>query len=275
MLAAAFGSYDATKLLIDGGADVKAVSASRLTALHLCAGDIKKVRLLLDHGADVNARSQMGRTPLLVAAYTNGASEIVKLLLSKGADVKTVDATGLTPLIAAAKVNDTKTAKLLVDRGVDIDARANVGQAATALMGASHNGNAELTRLLLARNAAVNVISAPGSGIVRNGIVEFGSITALHFAALRQDVEVVKLLLEAGAHVDAQDTPGMTPLMWSVSTDRPTQPSFTCCCRKAPILQPDPKWVKPLSTGFANSTPLRLWTNSSCRLHQKQIQNFR
>src|SRR2546428_5871605 len=104
MLAAAFGSLEATKLLIDAGADVKAVSASGTTALHLCAGDIRKVRLLVEHGAGINVRSQMGRTPLLVAAYTNGASETVKLLLSKGSDPNTADATGITPLIAAANV---------------------------------------------------------------------------------------------------------------------------------------------------------------------------
>ena len=124
MMAAAFGSYEAMNLLIAGGTDVKVASASGLTALHLCVGDINKVRLLVDHGADVNARSQMGRTPLLVAAYTAGASETVKLLLNKGANANTADASGITPLIAAASVNDTTTAKLLLHQGADINARA-------------------------------------------------------------------------------------------------------------------------------------------------------
>jgi ankyrin repeat protein len=221
MLAAAFGSYDAMKLLIDSGADVKAVSASGVTALHLCAGDIKKVRLLLDRGADVNAKSQMGRTPLLVAAFTAGASDTVSLLLSKGADANTADTVGVTPLIAAANVNDTAAVKLLLERGAEVNARADIGQAATPLMAAAHNGNAELARLLLARKASVDAVSAPRAGIVKNGVVAFGSATALHFAALGSNPEVVKLLLDAGAGVDAQDMRGMTPLIWSVSTDRP------------------------------------------------------
>jgi len=66
----------------------------------------------------------MGRTPLLVAAYTAGASETVKLLLNKGANANTADASGITPLIAAASVNDTTTAKLLLHQGADINARA-------------------------------------------------------------------------------------------------------------------------------------------------------
>ena len=221
MLAAAFGSYDALKLLIDAGADVRAVSASGMTALHLCAGDLKKVRLLVDHGADVNARTKMGRTPLLVAAYTNGGSETVKLLLSKGAHVNTADTAGITPLIAAANVNDATTAKLLIAAGADINARANVGQAATPLQAAAHNGSAELVRLLLAYSASVNVLSMSSQNKVKNGIVQFGEVTALHLGVGSGNAEVVKLLLEAGALVDAQDMRGMTPLMFSVATDRP------------------------------------------------------
>lgn len=221
MHAAAFGSYDAMKLLIDAGADVKVVSASGMTALHLCAGDIKKVRLLVDHGADVNAQSKMGRTPLLVAAYTNGASETVKFLLSKGVRVNAADTSGITPLIAAANVNDSTTAKLLIDQGADINARANIGQPATPLMAAAHNGNAELVRLLLARSASVNVPSMPSSNRVNNGIVQFGSVTALHQGVASGSAEVVKLVLEAGAKADAQDMRGMTPLMFSLATDRP------------------------------------------------------
>jgi ankyrin repeat protein len=221
MLAAAFGSFDATKLLVDSGADAKAVSASRLTALHLSAGDLRKVRLLVDHGADVNARSQMGRSPLLVAAYTTGAYDVVQFLLSKGADPNAADASRITPLIAALSVNDSRSAKLLLDKGSEIDVTANIAQAATPLMAAAHNGNADLTRLLLSKGSSVNVASTAGSATVLNGQVQFGAATALHFAALSGNSEVVKLLLGAGARVDAPDMRGMTPLMWAVSTDRP------------------------------------------------------
>jgi ankyrin repeat protein len=187
-------------------------------------GDIKKVQLLLDHGADVNARSQMGRTPLLVAAYTNGASEIVKLLLDKSADINTADTTGITPLVAATNVNDAVTARLLIEEGAKVDARANIGQAATPLMGASHNGNLEIVQLLLRQQAPVNVTSSPVGGAAKNGPIQLGSVTALHLGALGGNPDVVKALLEAGARVDLQDVRGMPPLMWSVSTDRPNVP---------------------------------------------------
>ena len=221
MLAAAFGSVEAVQLLVDGGADVKAVSNSGITALHWSAGDVRKVRLLLDRGADVHASSQLGRTPLLVAASTNGTAETVGLLLERGAGVNAADSIGVTPLIAAASVDDAAVAKLLLAKGADVNAKAEIGQSATALMGAAYNGNVELVRLLLARHAKLDVASAERTGLVKNGPVQFGSVTALHMATSSGRAEVVKMLLDAGAAVDTPDVRGMTALMWSVSTDRP------------------------------------------------------
>ena len=221
MIAAAFGSVEALQTLLDAGADVKASSAFGLTALHLAAGDIRKVRLLVDHGADIHAKSQMGRTPLLVAAYSNGASESVKFLLGKGADMNAADASQISPLIAAASVNDTTAAKLLLERGADVNIRANSPAAASALMAAAHNGNLELTRLLLSRHPSVTITSDFNKQKVTNGFIQFGAVTALHMASLSGNPDVVKELLAAGAPVDAEDVRGMTPLMWSVSTDRP------------------------------------------------------
>src|SRR5678815_2491039 len=66
--AAAVGSLDAMKVLVEAGADVNAKNAFDATPLMWAAGDITKARLLLAKGADVNARSKIGRTPLLIAA---------------------------------------------------------------------------------------------------------------------------------------------------------------------------------------------------------------
>ena len=222
MIAAAFGSMEATQLLVDAGADVKAVSKSGLTALHLAVGDVRKVRLLVERGADIHAVSQMGRTPLLIAAYTSGTLESVRFLLSKGADAKKADASGITPLHAAVGVNDVAAAKVLLEKGAEADAQANVPQAATPLMLAAQSGNADLIKLLLGRNVSVNLHSSTNPLRVQNGLIQFGTVTALHLAALAGDSDAVKLLLDAGANVNAEDVRGMTPLMWAVATDRPS-----------------------------------------------------
>jgi hypothetical protein len=88
-------------------------------------------------------------------------------------------------------------------------------------MAAAYNGNVELTRLLLDQRADLAAISADRAGTVKNGSVQFGHVTALHMGTASGNVDVVKLLLDAGARVDPLDVRGMTPLMWSVSTDRP------------------------------------------------------
>src|SRR4051794_8170030 len=69
MAAAAVGSLDAMKMLIERHADVNAVNTYGSTALMLSVTDAKKVRLLLDHGAEVNVAARSGRTALIIAAF--------------------------------------------------------------------------------------------------------------------------------------------------------------------------------------------------------------
>ena len=219
LMAAAFGSPAAVKLLVDAGAAIDATGAADLTALHLAVNDETIVRLLIERGANVNAKSVRGRTPLLMAASANGTANVVKLLLAKGADVNTADGIGLTPLIGAAAVGNSAVAKLLLERGADVRATAQDGQLSTALMGAAAHGDAGLTRLLLARRPEVAVASPAGAGKVKNGVVAFGGVSALHFAVVGHNPDVVKLLLDAGSPIDLKDMRGMTPLMFAVATD--------------------------------------------------------
>ena len=210
--------------------------------------------------------SQLGRTPLIVAASANGTADVVRLLLARGADVNAADASGVTPLIAAANVDNVDVANLLLARGADAHATARTGQPATALMGAAVNGNAELVRALLARKPDLAVVSADRTATVKNGPVRFGNLTALHAAVTGGNPDVVELLLRAGAPVDALDVRGMTPLMWAVATDRP-EPRIVRLLLAA--------WsqagrhghpsAKAPSTGRGNSTIPPCWRNSGCR----------
>jgi ankyrin repeat protein len=222
-LAAAFGTREAVSALLEAGADVKTANRSGLTALHVAWRDDALTQLLLDRGANVNVRTQLGATPLLVAASANGTEAVVSRLLEKGADPDADDNRGVTPLIAAASVGNTAAAKLLLGHGANAKAHAaGEGQkTVTPLMGAAHNGDVELTRLLLARKPDVNAVSPDNDGIVKHGPVVFGTLTALHLATAGANPEVVKLLLDAGASVNARDARGLTPLMWAVGTDRP------------------------------------------------------
>lgn len=217
MYAAAFGSLDAMKLLLAAGADVNAKNAFSATALLWCAHDLAKVRLLIDKGADVNVHSKQGMTPLVIAALDDGAVDVVKLLIEKGANPSEPGAFNMTPLGAAAYSGQTAAAKLLLEKGVEVNVKDERGD--TPLINAATYGNVELIRMLLAHGADVNAVDAPESVRVKNGPIALGSFTALSFGAAYSRPEAIKLLLDAGAKVDAQEVRGMTPLMLAVASD--------------------------------------------------------
>jgi ankyrin repeat protein len=218
MHAAAIGSLDAMKLLIDKGADVNARGPAGASALMWAVTDLAKVRLLLDRGARVNAASELGRTPLLLAAMSDGSSEIVKLLLARGADPKVVDKERWTTTLSAAYGNDTGTLRQLIAAGADVNSAWRLtGQ--TPLMMAAGHGNRDAVRLLLEKGANVNAVSAPPGQPVKNGIIDIGNITPLMTAVATAPADVVKRLLDAGANVNAVDARGMSPLVFAIASD--------------------------------------------------------
>ena len=115
-------------LLLDAGADPNAANDFAATPLMWCTGDAVKVRLLLSKGARVNVRSKLGRTPLLVAAAYDGATEAARLLIEKGADVNARDESGMSVLEQAASSNHIELVRLLLAKGADVNT-ADLGAA--------------------------------------------------------------------------------------------------------------------------------------------------
>ncbi len=112
---------------------------------------------------------------------------------------------GTTALMLAAR--DLEKVLLLIDRGADVNAKAESG--ITALTVASrYHGNAEVIRLLLRKGARPNA--------ARGEAVKHGA-SALFFAAASGDVRTARALLDARAAVDAEmrvlGTDRQTPLM--------------------------------------------------------------
>ncbi|KAF9891436.1 hypothetical protein FE257_003902 [Aspergillus nanangensis] len=67
---------------------------------------------LLDHGADLENRSELGRTPLMLAASA-GSNAVVSLLLQRGADPETRDINGQTASMLASAAGHEEVAKWL------------------------------------------------------------------------------------------------------------------------------------------------------------------
>jgi ankyrin repeat protein len=236
MLATVVADLRLVQTLIDHGADVNAKNQAGATALMWAVGDGDKVKALLARGADVNSRADSGRTPLLIAVGDPDGAEIVKLLsnkgadalyshrgftvlmaaveggdravvqllLAKGADAKAKNQAGWTALHAAAVVGDCDVAKNLLAHGADVNASETI-QGRTPLLWAAAGGRTDLAKLFVLRGANVNVRE------------NLGGASALICAAgsERGDVELVNLLLEKGAEVEAKDGNDDTALDWA------------------------------------------------------------
>jgi uncharacterized protein len=119
-------------------------------------GDLDRLRALLDGDPSLaNAWSGDGFTPLHFAAFF-GHPAAAKLLIDRGADLEARStnrefALDAAPLHSAAAAGQREVCEVLVDAGVDVNAVQHGGY--TALIDAAQNGNAELAELLLERGA--------------------------------------------------------------------------------------------------------------------------
>jgi ankyrin repeat protein len=216
MEAAAFGSIDAMKMLLAAGADVNAKNQFDSTPLLLAAGNNEKARLLIERGADVNAKTKSGRTPLMIAATCAGCAPTLKLLIEKGANVQAIDQHKVGALRLAADADDLESIKLLLAKGADPKASDDAGN--DAMQSAANNCNLEASRLLLSKGASPNTANTFG-GEVKFGKIQLIGLTPLMLASTYCSPQLVKTLLDAGANIKAIDVRGMTPLHFAISSE--------------------------------------------------------
>lgn len=162
-------------------------------------GDVGIVRELLEAGADPNARDRMGRTPMM-NAVKQAHWDVVFCLADHGASLCVVVDSGYTALHYAAVSRKVKIIDGLARRcGFLINRVAHTNKQ-TPLMVAVKTGNAAGVKRLLSWNAFVNTADDQGR-------------SALHWAVYNADVQVIDILISAGADVNSvMWTNHMTPL---------------------------------------------------------------
>jgi ankyrin repeat protein len=231
--AAMTGDAPAVLALIAEGADVTAAQTDGSTALHWAVhhDDLATAGVLVQAGADPLAANRAGATPLRLAVI-NGSVAMTEFLLDAGVDPnEALTEHGDTALMMAARTGVAGLAEVLLERGADIDAAENWGNT-TALMWAIAEHHPQVAALLLERGASVNHVSKVVPMKERGGAegkepVDFdpgeprisytnGGFTALHFAAREGEVEAVRLLLSAGADIDAVAADGKHPLSLAI-----------------------------------------------------------
>lgn len=242
MWAAAERHPDVVKALIDAHADLTATSKQGFTAIHFAArvGDLESVKLLLAAGVDVNilthtadgaanrvtnqlgiAKSigNIGYTPLLVAAV-RGQVDLALYLLDHGADPNIL-AAGYTPLHWAVSKWESFTANPVY--GFD-DPMSGIPDRQAKL---------KLVKALLAHGADVNARMTKPQPSFAGGYLDAVGATPFLLAASANDLEMMRILLAAGADPKIRTATNASAIMaaaglnHSIGEDTVTEPQAT------------------------------------------------
>ncbi|EFB19715.1 hypothetical protein PANDA_016073, partial [Ailuropoda melanoleuca] len=152
--------------------------------------NLEVVRFLVEQGATVNQADNEGWTPLHVAASC-GYLDIARYLLSHGANIAAVNSDGDLPLdLAESDAMEGLLKAEIAYRGVDVEAAKR----------------AEEELLLHDTRCWLNGGAMPEARHPRTGA------SALHVAAAKGYIEVMRLLLQAGYDPELRDGDGWTPL---------------------------------------------------------------
>jgi ankyrin repeat protein len=168
----------------------------------LAHDQLERIRLLVEHGIDISVPDDDGHTPAEVAALC-GNTAIVEYLLAHGAPAPAL--AGASGLLAAIMAGDPATA-----RAFSPDAVAELRAKPWLIVWAAARGRIAAVRLLLELGFDVNAF---GRGDIPG---EQRWQSALHTAAGAGHLDIVRLLLAAGADPNLRDNRfGGTALGWA------------------------------------------------------------
>lgn len=215
----------AINTLINDGADIDFKNADGKTPINVAAtkGHKRVVELLIARGANSTIVDNLNQSPLMAACRNSedGADDIISLLVYAGAPLNDYDNLGKTPLLICVDKGDAKSAKLLVERGADIEAEVrdrNTGSTNYRnTYGYISNNDTEVgyTPLWLAvsndyRTMLTTLIMLGANVNARHTVL---MDTPLIYSCMRNYIECADLLICGGADINLQDRNGNSALM--------------------------------------------------------------
>jgi ankyrin repeat protein len=241
------GNFPKVRFLVEHGFDADTLTFNSYSPLHTAAAldgpqayyKLDIITYLLAKGADVNRETMYMYTPL---NEVNGAfkRETTALLLSYGADINHRDNEKQTLLFrrlqdavsrtrpGACSREDWDFILYLIDQNADITVKNEqdrslllplvlpdpslLEQAITRAGGPSLKYNPDLLSCAAFLNYKETAELLLDHGADVNGQEFHSGITALHVAAPRGNMEIVRLLIKKGARVNTADAAGDTPL---------------------------------------------------------------
>ncbi|HEV8416728.1 MAG TPA: ankyrin repeat domain-containing protein [Bryobacteraceae bacterium] len=228
MWAAAERHPNVVSALVAAHADLKARSKDGFTPIHFAArvGDLESVKLLLAAGVDVNIQTQTGQSQ-------TGDNDEPVVQIGVTRPLRSGGATGYTPLLVATLRAQVDVALYLLDHGADpnIDAAGftPLHWASTTWEGYASNpvygfedpmsgipdrqAKLRLVKALLAHGAKVNARMTRRQPSFATGYTDAVGATPLLLAASVDDVEMMRILLAAGADPKIPTATNATAIM--------------------------------------------------------------
>jgi len=227
-LACLNGSGAMIEKLLAAGADANATVTLGETALMTAAhtGNVEAAKVLLAHGAAVDAREQWRGQTALMWAVSERHPEMVKELIGHGADVNARSAIqhwerqttaeprekwlppgGLTPLLFAARQGCLECARILAEKGADLNAQDPDGIG--TVLSAAINGHYDVGIFLLDKGADPNLADKTGRTALY-AAVDDHTMPASNRPSPKEidnehsSVDLINALLAHGANVNAR-----------------------------------------------------------------------
>lgn len=186
---------------VAAGADVNGIDEyDRMTVLQRAVyGDrLEAFKTLLALGAEVDATTKQEPDTALFLVHRHGCDTLT-LALQAGADTERRDRSGNTPLLSACRDKENAwRLRALLGAGADVRARNDAGDEPVHVA-VRHHASTEMLALLLDAGADPNARGHHDR-------------TALHEAALVNNVEALLLLSARGADLEVVDDRGCRPL---------------------------------------------------------------
>lgn len=149
-----------------------------------------------------NVRNTMGLTPMMLAIAKENI-DLVEALIAAQVDVNELDGAGMTALVFAANKNNVRIVQLLRRAGARIEV---VNNNLSGLMMAARNSSLELIQVMKPTPPEINIPAEDGW-------------TAIYFAINRQDLDILRYLLDHGACTSVKDVNQQTPLQYAEELD--------------------------------------------------------